>query len=188
MFKKFEKITIRWIALFTFRTTDPWCGFMRDRANGTKDYKHAKGLPIPVVTAIKPIYASLSDNKLLQKCLDCKTQNQNESFNGMIWNRLPKTVFVGSDVLHLSVYDEVSHFNIGASASIKILEKMGISSGDYCLLGCSLADKQRVRSANRNSEESKKKRRRMIRPEEKPKETSRSKNKGRNMPVENFKL
>ena len=88
----------------------------------------------------------------------------------------------------LGVYDEVSHFNIGASASIKTLEKMGISSGDYCLLGCTLADKQRVRSANRNSEESKKKRRRMIRPEEKPKETSRSKNKGRNMPVENFKL
>ena len=94
MFKKFEKITIRWIALFIFRTTDSWCGFMRDRANGTKDYKHAKGLPIPVVTAIKPIYARLSDDKLLQKCLDCKTQNQNESFNGMIWNRLPKTVFV----------------------------------------------------------------------------------------------
>ena len=74
----------------------------------------------------------------------------------MFWNRLPKTVFVCSDVLHLGVYDAFSQFNIGASAFIKTLEKMGINSGDYCLLGCSLAGKQRVRSANRNSEESKK--------------------------------
>ena len=25
MFRKFEKVTIPWIALFTFRTTDPTC-------------------------------------------------------------------------------------------------------------------------------------------------------------------
>ena len=45
----------------------------------------------------------------------------------MMWNGLPKTIFVGSDVLHLRVYDAVSHFNIGASAAIKTQEKMGIS-------------------------------------------------------------
>ena len=31
------------------------------------------------------------------------TQNQNESLNGMIWNRLPKSVFVGADVLQFGV-------------------------------------------------------------------------------------
>ena len=46
----------------------------------------------------------------------------------MVRNCLPKTVFVGSDVPHLRVYDAVSHFNIGASASIKTQEKMGIST------------------------------------------------------------
>jgi hypothetical protein len=87
----------------------------------------------------------------------------------MVWNRLPKQVFVGSDVLHLGVYDAVSHFNIGASASIKTLEKMGISSGDYCLARCSSADQQRVQSANRNSEARTKKRRRMVRAKRKAK-------------------
>ena len=47
---------------------------MQDKANGTKDYKHGKGLPIHVVAAIKPIYVWLNDDNLLQKCPDCKTQ------------------------------------------------------------------------------------------------------------------
>ena len=96
-----------------------WCGFMRDKAKGTDDYEHGKGLPTSIVAAIKPIYSRLSNDELLKKCLDCKTQNQNESFNGMIWSRLAKEVFVGSDVLHLGVYDAISHFNIGANAANK---------------------------------------------------------------------
>jgi hypothetical protein len=43
----------------------------------------------------------IANDKLLSKCLDGKTQNQNESLNGMIWNRLPKTVFVGDESLIL---------------------------------------------------------------------------------------
>ena len=52
-------------------------GFMRDKAKGTDDYEHGKGLPTSIVAAIKPIYSRLSNDKLLKKCLDCKTQNQN---------------------------------------------------------------------------------------------------------------
>ena len=65
------------------------------------------------------------------------------------------------DVLHLGVHDAASHFNIGANAFIKTPEKTGIE--------CSLADKQRTRSANRKSEESKKKRRKIIRARRKAK-------------------
>jgi hypothetical protein len=50
---------------------------------------------------IKPIFIRLSSNELLSKCLDGETQNQNESINGMIWNRIPKNIFVGFDVLEL---------------------------------------------------------------------------------------
>ena len=49
----------------------------------------------------------MSDDSLLSKCLDGKTQNQNESLNGMIWERVPKGTFVGSEVLQLGVYDAV---------------------------------------------------------------------------------
>lgn len=73
----------------------------------------------------------------------------------MIWNRLPKQVFVGSDVLHLGVYDAVSHFNISSSAAIKTLEKMGITTGDYLEARSVFADKQRIQSAEKKSEKTK---------------------------------
>ena len=133
---------------------------MRDKANGTNDYRHGKGLPLRVTQSIKPIYKRLSDDELLKKCLDCKTQNQNESLNGMIWNRLPKQVFVHFEVLQLGVYDAISHFNIGSRASIRTLEKMGVSSGEYCLASAGLADKQRIQMAEIQSTEKAKKRRR----------------------------
>ena len=157
-----------------------WCGFMRDKAKGTNDYKHGNGLSVPVVTAIKPIYNRLSDDELLVKCLDCKTQNQNESLNGMIWNRLPKPVFVHSDVLHLGVYDTISHFNIGASAANKTLEKMGISPCEFCLARSNLADKHRIHQAEIKSSEKTKNRRRLIRAKRKAKGDKQKKKEGQN--------
>jgi hypothetical protein len=74
-------------------------------------------LPDDIIKLIKPIFLRLSSNELLSKCLDGKTQNQNESINGMIWKRIPKNIFVRFDVQELGVYDAVAHFNIGAEAA-----------------------------------------------------------------------
>ena len=41
-----------------------------------------------------------------------KPQNQNKALNGLIWQRIPKEVFVHKDTLELGVYDTVSHFNM----------------------------------------------------------------------------
>jgi hypothetical protein len=43
----------------------------------------------------------------------------------MIWNRLPKSIFLGGNVLQLGMYDTVAHFNMGSRASVDILNKMG---------------------------------------------------------------
>ena len=51
--------------------------------------------------------ARLTDKELLRKYLDGKTRNQNEYFHGMIWQQLPKTVYVGSDAFQLGVYDPI---------------------------------------------------------------------------------
>ena len=107
-------------------------------------------------------------------------QNQNKSLNGMIWNRLPKPVFVHSDVLHLGVYDTISHFNIGASAANKTLEKMGISPGEFCLARSNLADKQRIHQAEIKSSEKTKNRRRLIRAKRKAKGDKQKKKEGQN--------
>ena len=91
---------------------DSWCRFQQDRA--TSLYKPGPGLPDEIIRLVKHIYERLSNDALLERCLDGKTQNQNESLNGMIWNRLPKEVFIRSEVLKLGVYDAVAHFNIGS--------------------------------------------------------------------------
>ena len=67
---------------------------------------------------------------MLNKCLYGKTQNANESFNGMIWNRVLKATHVGIDVLSVGVYNAIAnaiaiaiaHFNNGEKAALNIME------------------------------------------------------------------
>ena len=78
---------------------DSLCSFKQDKAN-----KPGPGLPDDIIKLVKPIDERLGNDELLKKCLDGKTQNQNESLNGMIWKRLPKNVFVGTNVLKRTGY------------------------------------------------------------------------------------
>ena len=148
---------------------DSWCGYMRDKANNTQTYKHGAGLPVDVAAALKPVFQRLSEDSLLSKFLDGKTQNQNECLNGMIWERVPKGTFVGSDVLQLGMYDAVANFNIGCRASIKTLDKLGISPGQYCQVECHQRDNLRVNKANYKEQDGIKKRRKLLRGRKKKK-------------------
>ena len=72
-----------------------WCKFNSDKGNKKKNtYKPGQGLPNDVIYKIRLIYFELSKESELVKCLHGKTQNANESFNGMIWDRIPKDMFV----------------------------------------------------------------------------------------------
>ena len=53
-----------------------------------------------------------------------KTQNENESFNGTIWERIPKNTFVTLPNLEFDLYDGVAHCNIRMKASVLIYEKL----------------------------------------------------------------
>ena len=58
----------------------------------------------------------LSEDALLEKCLHGKTQNQNEFFNGMIW----QDVCVNAATFEMGVYDALSHFNLGNIETVNI--------------------------------------------------------------------
>ena len=73
-----------------------------------------------------------------------KTQKANESFNGMIWNRISKDAFVSLPYLKFGVYDAVSDFNIGMKASVLTYEKLGFASGIYTIKGCKKFNAKRV--------------------------------------------
>ena len=140
-----------------------WCKYQKDRANRTKLYKHGPGLPLEVIAKLKTEYARLSEDSLLEKCLHGKTQNQNEALNGVIWQRVPKEVYVGREILEMGLYDAVAYFNIGSSAILKLFDALGIPPGKFTETGCRQMDHGRVLMAQRKSQCDTKKRRKVLR-------------------------
>ncbi|EDO36497.1 predicted protein [Nematostella vectensis] len=112
----------------------------------------------------------LSEASLLEKCLHGKTQNQNKSLNAMIWQRVPKDVYVSRDILELGLYDAVCHFNLGYSSVLRLLEALKIPAGKYTEAGCGLEDTSRVRLAEYKSKEASKTRRKVLRGKRKKKD------------------
>ena len=103
------------------RPDDGWCEYNKN----PKNYQHHEGTPMCIVDLTEPIYIDLSDPLLLPRCAHGKTQNSNESFNKLIWDRCSKKVCVGKPVVEQSVSMAVSKFNDGATALVKVLKKNG---------------------------------------------------------------
>ena len=146
---------------------ESWCRFQSDKANGTASYKSGPGLPLQLVAELKPVFARLSSDKLLLKCLHGKTQNRNESFNRTIWDRVPKSSFVGKDTFELGVYDAAASFNMGATASLEILKQCGFKPGMFTEKHCSEIDKIRLNAAEYRAQDSSKLARKRLRSKKK---------------------
>ena len=99
---------------------------------------------------------------MLKKCLHGKTQNANESFNGTIWNWIPKATHVGLSTLGSGVYDAVSHFNYGQKA-LDTIRLLDIDLGIYMTKCCGNIDKKRKHQSIYKALSPKKKRRKILR-------------------------
>ena len=142
---------------------DSWCRFHQDKANGTSTYKPGPGLPLDIVMKLKPIFSELSDESLLEKCLHGKTQNQNESFNSMIWDQIPKTRYVPPTQLELGVYDAVANFNTIKNVSVLIYEKMNFIPENFTLEHCDKINRKILFASKYKEIDSTKKRRKIRR-------------------------
>ena len=100
---------------------------------------------------------------MLEKCLQCKTQNANESFNEMIWNRAPKATHLGLYVLSVDVYDVIAHFNTGDKAALNIMELLKVDPGYYTTKCCRSVNIRRKRSSIYRMSEPQKKHRKELR-------------------------
>lgn len=144
---------------------ESWCKY-KQCAKDNKVYKHKNSLDQAVIEAIKPVFKQLAHPDLLKKCLHGRTQNVNESFNGVLWSRIPKNNFVGVNTLKFGTYDAVVTFNEGNKGRLKVLQSLGIKVGKNCVNTFRDADKARVKKAERAAKEEAKqtrKRTRMIR-------------------------
>ena len=99
-------------------TPDTWCQYQQDKIDGTTLYTSI--LHIDVRQSIMPTYVNFTNPDDLVKCLHGKTQNVNESFNGMIWERIPKIRYVTLEKLEFGVFDAITTFNIDRKASLDI--------------------------------------------------------------------
>ena len=73
---------------------------------------------------IKPVFTELSKPELLEKCVLGATQNQNESFNNIVWSRCPKTGFCSRVSVEIALYLAVITFNHGLEGLSPLFEKL----------------------------------------------------------------
>lgn len=118
-----------------------WCGYQK-AVSEKRTYSHKNSVPVPIMEFIKPVFKSLADKELLNKCLHGKTQNPNESVNAVIWSRLPKTGFVGIKTLHFGVYDAVSTFNSGNVTKCMVLSNLGMNIGKNTIFSMKKMDER----------------------------------------------
>lgn len=130
---------------------DSWCKFNRAVATGEL-YTHKHSLPYYVGEAIKPTFRNLADPELLSKCLHGKTQNPNESFNSVVWCRVPKNVYVGYDTLLMGVLDAILTFNEGNSGRVKVLQCLGLDPGVNAMKIFQEIDNERIKKAKMKHE------------------------------------
>ena len=127
------------------QTADSWCKYQADKKlNNTNTYKEKTGIPAIIRETIRPVFISLSDEKLLSKCLHGKTQNNNESLNGLIWKRCPKDVFIGCTTLELGVASAIISFNDGLGGAVTVFSELSISPGKYTDEHCLEKDNDRI--------------------------------------------
>ena len=71
---------------------------------------------------------AFSDDKLLERCMHGKTQNNNECLNSVVWKRCPKEIFVGFHTLQMGVCSAIIGFNDGISGVLDVMINYGLLS------------------------------------------------------------
>ncbi|GFT72876.1 uncharacterized protein TNCV_2319081 [Trichonephila clavipes] len=127
---------------------DSWCKYKQALSDGKVYVDKTAGLSNYV---IKPTYLTLCDKELLKKCLHGKTQNNNESFNNVLWSVLPKEIFVHKKTLFLGSYMAVLLYNSGYLGLLPVFNYLGIGIDPTTLKNYMGIDKERIQKLLRQS-------------------------------------
>ncbi|KAM7284353.1 hypothetical protein ISCGN_001447, partial [Ixodes scapularis] len=113
-----------------------WCHFNRQKAleaagEPTKPQPHRPAFSRDIAKELVPLYNRLSRQDLLERCARMGTQNNNESFNALVWRRCPKTDFASRRTVETAVALAVLEFNLGPKGFERALHEMGIEPGSH---------------------------------------------------------
>ena len=116
-------------------------------------------MPEVFLEVLRPTFMTLSDAKLLERCVRGTTQNPNECINSMVWVRCPKHKHHGAKVIRCAVASAVCHFHRGAESRKRIMDKLSIPGGEHTSHAFGLKDRKRLRKADLQATTKEKRRR-----------------------------
>ena len=122
-------------------------------------YKDDDCLPEVFLELLRPTFMTLSDTKLLERCIQRTTQNQNKCINGTVWVRCPKHKHHGAKVVRYAAASAICHFHKGAECRNEIMDKLSIPGGSHTTHSFRLKNNKRLRKANAQATAMEKKRR-----------------------------
>ena len=79
------------------------------------------------------------------------------SWTFCIWQKCPKEINVGRDLIEIAVNSSVLHYNDGPVSVLSVLQKLNLPAGTFCLSGLTRRWKSRIKNINYKSNESAKK-------------------------------
>lgn len=134
---------------------ESWCGWQRAAAANELPSFHHDYEPFPqvVAEAILPIYTDLSNEKLLERCVGGFTQNNNESYNQLVWKISPKIVNSGYIIVELAAYIAAALFNEGNVSLLYMMNALGLSIGPNAHSYVEKEDADRVTTSDRRAHE-----------------------------------
>ena len=100
-------------------------------------------LPPFVCDAIKPVFETITNDSLPQKCAHGGSQNTNESFHNVILQRCPKSFFVGRARTTLAVEDSTIVYD-GEVGRLGVFRELGMPAGFYTAQCFKDLDKRRI--------------------------------------------
>lgn len=136
-----------------------WCKWQQDKATGTTTYKENDCLPEVFLEALRPTFVTLSETKLLERCVRGTTQNPNECINSLVWVRCPKHKHHGLKAISCAVASAVNHFHSGAASRERVMKKLYIPAGQHTRHASFVKDRKRLRKSDLQATQKEKKRR-----------------------------
>ncbi|GFR84938.1 hypothetical protein ElyMa_006014900 [Elysia marginata] len=91
--------------------------------------KISRYLAKDVAKYVRDVYDRLSDEELLSRCMEGKTQNANESLHSMQWNTCTKHIVVNRNRLETPLALGVAEVNQGSVGTAKFIQCLGVSIG-----------------------------------------------------------
>lgn len=134
---------------------DSWCCWQRAAAeNELQSFEHDyQPFPTEVAEALLPIYEDLSSDELLERCVGGFTQNNNESYNQLIWKISPKIIPSDFYIVEMAAFIASCIFNEGSKSLLYIMDALGIYLGPNSHLYAEKEDATRISITEKRARE-----------------------------------